>query len=477
MESIAMHSHPDHNSMGKNAEFQNQKILIVEDDCELRRLLESVLQDLGFEVDSAADGLSASQKIKESVYDILLTDLRLPGLGGEEIVCQARALYPDLIIIVVTGYGDVAGAVKVMKLGASDYIQKPFLKEELVVRLKKAVEERRWRWQSRALQHLSKDHEMGDLLGESDAMRRVKEMVSSVAPKRTTVLILGETGTGKELVARAIHNNSPRRDRPLVAINCGAIPATLLEDEFFGHERGAFTGAQYLRVGRFEEANRGTVFLDEIGNMPGGLQSKLLRVLQERECQRIGGSQTIRLDLRIIAATNVKLEEQVRSGAFREDLFYRLNVFPISLPPLRERKEDILLLGPHLLRKICRQEGIPEKQVTQEALRGLVQYDWPGNVRQLENALEMALILSGEREYLTPEDFPALGAAQPAFFSTVEIPDEGVDFNSLVSDFEKSLLLGGLKRAQGRRTKAALLLNMKRTTLLEKLKKLQLSEV
>ena len=464
--------------MSKNTVFANQRILIVEDDPELRASLVSVLQELALEVDSAPDGVAAVQKIKESVYDILLTDLRLPGLKGEEVVCQAVALYPDLIVIVITGYGDVGNAVKVMKLGAGDYIQKPFLKEELVLRLRKALEERRLRWQSRALKEYTRTGELGDLIGESPALLKVKEMISSVAPKRTTVLIVGETGTGKELVARAIHHNSPRRDHPMVPVNCGAIPDTLLEDEFFGHEKGAFTGAQYLRVGRFEEANRGTVFLDEIGNMPRDLQGKLLRVLQERECQRIGGSQTLRLDVRFIAATNVNLEERVKAGAFREDLFYRLNVFPILLPPLRERKEDVVFLVPHLLRKICSSEGIPQKQITQEAVKSLVQYGWPGNVRQLENALEMAVILAGGREYLSADDFPGIGRpAQPDCVPRVEIPSEGVDFNLLVSQFEKSLILEGLKIAQGKRSKAALLLNMKRTTLVEKLKKFQVPAV
>ena len=464
--------------MSKITDFRGQRVLLVEDDPELRSSLTGVLEGLSFEVDSAADGLVASQKIKENVYDILLTDLRLPEVSGEEVVCRARSLYPDLIILVVTGYGDVSSAVRVMKLGASDYIQKPFLREELILRLEKAVEERRLRWRNRALRERSNDDsELKTLIGESPAMRKVKEMVASVAAKRTTVLILGETGTGKEVVARAIHNNSPRHDRPMVAVNCGAIPATLLEDEFFGHERGSFTGAQYLRVGRFEEANRGTVFLDEIGTMPADLQSKLLRVLQERECQRIGGSQTIRLDVRFIAATNGNLEEQVKAGTFREDLFYRLNVFPISLPSLRERKEDIPLLAPFFLEKICGAEGTPEKQITQEAMKRLLWYDWPGNVRQLENALEMAVILAGEREYLTPEDFPAIGGSKNDFAPNVEIPDEGVDFNSLVSEFEKNLIMGGLKRAQGKRTRAAVLLNMKRTTLLEKLKKMQLTAV
>ena len=460
--------------MNDHDKFKNERVLLVEDDTELRISLEIALRDLSLEVDTVAEGLGALEKIKENVYDILITDLRLPGLSGEEILCQAKSLYPDLIVMIVTGYGDIRNAVKMMKLGAADYVQKPFLKEELVLRLRKALEERKLRWQSRTWENESAEGMCEDLIGASPLMEKVKELAAQVAPKRTTALIQGETGTGKELVARAIHYHSPRKDYPLVAVNCGAVPATLMEDEFFGHEKGAFTDAQQLRVGRLEQANRGTLFLDEIGNMPLELQSKLLRVLQDRECQRIGGSQTIRLDIRFIAATNANLEEKVQSGAFREDLFYRLNVFPIWIPPLRNRKEDIPLLVPHLLKKICGQEGIPLKQPTQEGLKSLVQYDWPGNVRQLENALEMAVILTGDSEYLLPEHFPALGSrTEPELLPKIEVPPEGIDFHQLVSQFEKALILEGLNKAQGRRSRAAALLNMKRTTLLEKLKKLQ----
>ena len=463
------------NEMTKTRDSSCPRVLIVEDDAGLCESLAAALRELSFEVETAPDGLQAVQKIKESVYDILLTDLRLPGLNGEEVLRQAKALYPDLIVMVSTGYGDLRNAVNMMKLGAADYIQKPFLKDELIVRIEKAIEQRQWRWQSRAAKEETNGSDWGDLIGKGPAMARVKELAAGAAPMRTTVLIQGETGTGKELVARAIHHGSPRKDYPLVSVNCAAIPATLMEDEFFGHEKGAFTDAQQVRVGRFEQANRGTLFLDEIGTMPLELQGKLLRVLQERECQRIGGTQTIRLDVRIIAATNTKLDERVQSGAFREDLYYRLNVFAIVLPPLRERREDIPLLAAHLLEKICAGEGLAQKQIAQEALKGLVAYDWPGNVRQLENALEMALILGGEREYLLPEDFPAV-CRRPASSESlprVEIPDEGADFNLLVSRFEKALILEGLRRSDGKRSRAAALLNMKRTTLLEKLKKLQ----
>ena len=441
--------------MTRPEDLDNLRILLVEDEPELRSSLEGILRSLSFEVHTAAEGTAALAQLRETVYDILLTDLRLPGVSGEEVICQAKQLYPDLIAIVITGYGDIASAVRLMKLGASDYIQKPFLKEELVLRLRKAIEERRLRWESRAHEEGGSEDKLEHMIGESAALTRVKQLIRSVAPKRSTVLLIGETGTGKELAARAIHQNSPRKDFPLVTVNCGAIPATLMEAEFFGHEKGAFTDAQHLRTGRLEQANRGTLFLDEIGTIPYDLQGKLLRVLQERECQRIGGSHTIRLDIRFIAATNVTLEEKVKAGAFREDLYYRLNVFPIYLPPLRERREDLPVLVPHLLEKICQREGIAPKQMSQEGLKQLMEYDWPGNVRQLENVLEMAVILSGERDYLLPGDWPTLGRPPEAeFLPRVEVPPEGVDLNRLVAQFEKALIDEGLKQAHGRRSRA-----------------------
>jgi two-component system NtrC family response regulator len=459
-------------------ELETVRILLVEDEAELRATLESVLRDLAFEVDSVSDAATALARLRDGIYDVVLTDLRLPDGSGEQVVCQAKERYPDLVAVVMTGYGDIKGAVRLMKLGASDYIQKPFVKEELVLRLRKALEERSLRWRSRELQERAKPTGIANLIGESTALRRVKELILSVAPKRSTVLLVGETGTGKELVARAIHQNSPRKDYPLVTVNCGAIPATLMEAEFFGHEKGAFTDAQMMRTGRLEQANRGTLFLDEIGTMPYDLQGRLLRVLQERECQRIGGSQTIKLDIRFVAATNVTLEEKVKAGVFREDLYYRLNVFPIFVPPLRERRTDVPLLVPHLLEKICHREGIAPKQMSQEAMKVLMQHDWPGNVRQLENVLEMAVILAGDRDYLLHDDLPPLCRPPESEFSPrVEVPPEGVDFNHLVSQYERALIEEGLKRAHGRRSQAAELLGLKRTTLLEKLKRLEAATV
>jgi DNA-binding NtrC family response regulator len=461
----------------KIEEFSNQRVLLVEDDAELRRSLGQVLSQLSFDVQAVADGEAALAQLRGGVFDALITDLRLPGISGERVITEAKAIYPDMIAMVITGHADISSAVRLMKLGAADYIQKPFLKDELTLRLKKAIDDRRLRWETRALEEKAKASALTQIIGDGPAFSRVKELILSVAPKRSTVLLIGETGTGKEVVARAIHQNSPRKDYPLVAVNCGAIPGNLMEAEFFGHEKGAFTDAHTLRMGRFEQANRGTLFLDEIGTMPLDLQGKLLRVLQERECQRIGGAQTIKLDVRFIAATNVNMEEKVRAGGFREDLYYRLNVFPIFLPALRERREDIPALSAHLLEKIAAVEGLAPKQLSQEALKILMNYTWPGNIRQLENVLEMAIILAGERDYLLPGDLPPLNRASSASAATddptprVQVPPEGVDFNDLVTRYERALIEEGLRLAHGRRTQAAMLLGLKRTTLLEKMKR------
>jgi DNA-binding NtrC family response regulator len=462
----------------KSESFSNQRILLVEDDPELRRSLGHILSQLAFDVEAVADGESALAQLKQSVFDALITDLQLPGVPGEEVITEAKSIYPDLIVMVITGHADISSAVRLMKLGASDYIQKPFLKDELILRLRKAIDDRRLRWDTRALEDKVAAGSLNQIIGDGPAFSRVKELVLSVAPKRSTVLLIGETGTGKEVVARAIHQSSTRKDYPLVAVNCGAIPGNLMEAEFFGHERGAFTDAHQLRMGRFEQANRGTLFLDEIGTMPIDLQGKLLRVLQERECQRIGGVQTIKLDVRFIAATNINMEEKVRDGAFREDLYYRLNVFPIFLPALRDRREDIPQLAAHLLDKIAAVEGIAPKRISQEALKVLMSYSWPGNIRQLENVLEMAIILSGERDYLLPGDLPPLnrnGASSDSgsqdHTPRVEVPPEGVDLNHLIAQYERAMIQEGLRLSHGRRTQAAMLLGLKRTTLLEKMKR------
>lgn len=309
------------------------------------------------------------------------------------------------------------------------------------------------------------------LIGESRGMQRVAQIIRLVSPRRSTVLITGETGTGKEMVARAVHMASDRKNQPLVAINCAAIPESLIEAELFGHAKGAFTGANSARAGKFEQANGGTIFLDEIAELPLELQSKLLRVLQEREIQRLGSSETIKVDVRVIAAANVDLEKAVQQKRFREDLYYRLNVVPIALPPVRERSGDVPLLVRHFLAKICRDEGGTMKQVSEETLRGLSAYPWPGNVRQIEHSIEMAVALSGERDTLYLEDFPAPSRhSTPCGVPVVQVPAEGLDFDAVIGRIELSLLTQALERTRGNKGKAADLLGLKRTTLLAKLK-------
>ena len=313
-----------------------------------------------------------------------------------------------------------------------------------------------------------------NLVGASAPMQAIYKRISIVANKTSTILIEGETGTGKELIAKAIHYNSPRREQPLVSVNCGAIPSNLLEDELFGHVKGAFTGAHQQREGRFEQANHGTLFLDEVSSMPMDLQVKLLRVLQEREFQRIGSAATVKVDVRIVAATNGNLLAAVEKGEFRSDLYYRLNVIPIIVPPLRERRDDIPLLTMHFVKKFCTEQNVPLKRISDEALKSLVNYDWPGNVRQLENVMEMAVTLSDDRELLDIGDFPAVChvSKNTDADSEIEFPNDGVNFNTVVSNLEKRLILQSLEVARGNKKKAATLLRLKRTTFVEKLRRM-----
>ena len=321
---------------------------------------------------------------------------------------------------------------------------------------------------------LQSKYHFSNIVGNSVAMKSIYRVIGVVASKNSTVLIEGETGTGKELIARAIHYNGPRKDQPLVCVNCGAIPSNLLEDELFGHVKGAFTGAHQHRIGRFEQANHGTLFLDEVSSMPMDLQVKLLRVLQEREFQRVGSTTTTRVDVRIIAATNTDLHEAVERGDFREDLYYRLNVIPIHVPALKHRRGDIPLLVQHFLKKYCTDQQLQLKSVSNEAMKYLMAHDWPGNVRQIANAIEMAVTLSGDRNVLDSEDFPVVSkpSAAMASFQAIEIPDDGIHFNTMISDLEKQLILQSLQAAGGNKKRAASLLHLKRTTFVEKLRRM-----
>src|SRR5918993_2876777 len=387
-------------------------LLIVDDEGTLRSAIAERLADHGFSVEQAGSGEEALQRLAEFAFDILITDLRLPGIGGREVLDAALERYPDIIAIVITGYGTVKDAVEAIKQGAADFITKPFQFDALMHVLRSAMEQRRLKSENAYLRSQLEDrYRLGGIVGRSRPMRELFQLLETVAATSSTVLITGETGTGKELAAKAIHHNSPRRNNRFVALNCSAIPETLLEAELFGHARGAFTGAVGTRQGRVEQAHKGTLFLDEVGTMSPALQAKLLRVLQEREFERVGDSHTIKIDVRVIAATHSDLARMVAEGTFREDLFYRLNVIPIHLPALRDRREDIPLLVQHFLDR-------------------LMAYPWPGNVRQLENAIERALAFSRGRSQLELVDFSPDIQNQPAAQDPSEIwfPDEGIDF-------------------------------------------------
>jgi DNA-binding NtrC family response regulator len=377
----------------------------------------------------------------------------------------------------MTGYGTIESAVEAIKTGAYDYILKPIRLVELRALLFNALEKKSLRLENQRLSlQLKNKYRFENIIGTDEKMIKVFKLVEQVSPASSTVLITGESGTGKELVARAIHYNSPRKDKPLISVNCGALLDTLLEDELFGHVKGAFTSALASRPGRFDLANQGTLFLDEIGNMSQSLQIKLLRVLQEKKFERLGGSGTVQVDVRIITATSSNLKKMVEEGKFRKDLFYRLNVFNIELPSLVERKGDLPLLCRHILENVCRKEEKSPKIVSQAAMKLLLNYSWPGNVRQLENVLERAVILIGDREQILPEDLPPeiVEAGAERLFPEIMIPDEGVSLNSIVSNLERELILKTLKKTGGNKKLAAELLHVKRTTLLEKLKRLQL---
>src|SRR5919112_1844472 len=380
-------------------------LLIVDDENALREAIAERLADHGFVVEQAASGEQALERLAEFAFDILITDLRLPGIDGRKLIDAALERYPEIIPIVITGYGTVKDAVEAIKQGASDFITKPFQFDALLHVLRSALEQRRLKSENAYLRSQLEDrYRIDGLVGQSRVMRDLLQLLETVASTSSTVLITGETGTGKELAARAIHHNSPRRANRFVAINCSAIPETLLEAELFGHVRGAFTGAVGTRQGRLEQAHKGTLFLDEVGTMSPALQAKLLRVLQEREFERVGDSHTTKVDVRVIAATNSDLGRLVAEGQFREDLFYRLNVIPVQLPPLRERRDDIPLLVQHFLERLATETGRPAVTVSQEAIRRLMAYSWPGNVRQLENAIERALAFSKGRTQLDVND-------------------------------------------------------------------------
>jgi DNA-binding NtrC family response regulator len=453
-------------------------VLFVGDEAAFREVIADRLADHGFKVEQAGTGEVALERLNDFAFDILITDLRLPGIDGRRILDEAFTRYPDIIAIVITGYGTVREAVEVTRLGVEGFITKPFQFEELLHELNVALEKRRLRAENAYLRAQLHDRfKIDGMIGRTPVMLQLFELLRTVATTTSTVLITGETGTGKELAARAIHDGSPRRSQRFVAINCSAIPETLLEAELFGHVRGAFTGAVASRQGRIEQANRGTLFLDEVGTMSPALQAKLLRMLQGREFERVGDSQTIRVDVRVIAATNADLRRMVSDNLFREDLYYRLNVIPVRVPSLRERRADIPILAQHFLDRFSNDATPKRGRVTlsQDAQQALMAYAWPGNVRQLENVMERAFALSPGRAQITVADLPdeMQTAALPVEANELVIPEAGIDMEQRVADYEHRLIRRALELTNGNKRQAADLLHLKRTTLIEKLKRLE----
>jgi two-component system, NtrC family, response regulator AtoC len=450
-------------------------VLVVDDEAPLRQLVADALEAKGFAVAQAVDGADALARLEGFAYDGLVVDLRLPDGDGMDVLKAAIDRYPKIRSVVMTGFGGVEEAVKALKLGAIDFLIKPFQLVQLEQILTVGINERRLQAENAELRaQLRGRFNFDSIIGGSAAMRRVFTTLELVAPMNSTVLIHGETGTGKELIARTIHYNSPRHEHRFVAFNAAAIPDGLVEAELFGHVKGAFTGAVSSRAGRFEVADKGTLFIDEVGTMSMPLQAKLLRALQEREVERVGESKPHKVDIRVVAATNLDLRRAVKEGAFREDLFYRLNVVPIALPPLRARRDDIPLLAQHFARTSSRQNGLPARTLSQAAMRMLMAYDWPGNIRELENAIEHAVAFSGRNREISPEMLPEevrARSAQPAL-APIAIPDDGLNFSEIVAQVERDLIARALEKTAGNKRQAARLLRLSRTTLIDKLQRL-----
>lgn len=452
-------------------------VLVVEDDADLRPMIAESLEAAGFAAAQAGDASDAVSRLDGFAYDALVVDLSLPDGDGMQVLRHALERYPSISAIVITGCGGVEEAVNAIRLGAVDFLIKPFQLSQIARSLKQGIEQRRLRQENAELRvQLRNRFRFDNIIGRHSSMQDLFSTLELVAPVKTSVLIHGETGTGKELIARTIHQNSPRADGRFVAFNAAAIPEGLAEAELFGHVRGAFTGAIATRVGRFELAHNGTLFIDEVSSMPLPLQAKLLRVLQEREVERIGESKPVPLDIRVIAASNTDLRKLVKAGQFRDDLYYRLNVVPITLPALRQRRDDIPLLAQHFVQQSCEGNGLKVKPLSQAALRVLMAYDWPGNIRQLENAIEHAVAMSARLDEITAESLPAevhdTDVATPTH--DISIPDEGISFTSVVSQLERDLILRCLQRTGGNKRQAARLLQLSRTTFIDKMQRLNI---
>ena len=436
------------------------KILVVDDERSMRDFLSIMLKREGHDVVAAENGADALKTVQAEIFDLVISDVKMAGVDGIEVLKTVKELSPETVVIMITAYATAETAVEAMKLGAYDYITKPFKVDEIKLVIQKALEKGHLRKENILLRReIASRAGFENFIGKSDPMQKIFSLIRQVADTKSTILITGESGTGKELVARAIHFNSSRKDKPFVTVNCGALPETLLESELFGYMKGAFTGAATNKQGLFEVANNGTIFLDEISATTPALQIKLLRVLQEREFMRVGGTTNIRVDSRVIAASNKDLQAEVAKGAFREDLFYRLNVINIPLPPLRDRREDIPMLVDFFLSKFL--TGKEPKKITPEAMKVLMSYRWPGNVRELENTIERLVILTvGDTVRL--EQMPAIMQSSPPNPELIpaQIPDEGIDLEALLGSAEKTLLQKALEKTGGVKTEAAKLLGL-----------------
>lgn len=447
----------------------SKHILIIDDEENLRHMLSAMLSRQGYQADGAADGADGLRALRSKAYDFILCDIRMPEMDGTEFLKEALRDHVQAPIIMMSAYGTVDTAVECMKRGAYDYISKPFKKDEIVMVLKKAEERERLREENSRLRHVAAGRfTYGGIISRNARMEEIFDQIRRVADLKTTVLILGESGTGKELVARAVHRNGRRASKPFVAVNCGAIPENLLESELFGHVRGAFTNATADKAGLFEEADGGTLFLDEIGEMPLALQVKLLRVLQEEEIRRVGASVSSRVDVRIVSATSRDLEADIKTGRFREDLYFRLNVFCLRLPPLRERVEDIPLLAEHFLRSAFRDREVEQMRIEPDAMRSLMSYVWPGNIRELENAMEHAAIVCEGGRICNGCLPPGVRSAGP--LPSLADHEEDLSIKKAEDAIERDLIRKALARTGGNRTQAAKILEISHRSLLYKLK-------
>ena len=450
------------------------RILVIDDEQSIRELLKDFLESKGFEVSVASDGESGLELLKEDKFDLFLLDLMMPGISGLDVLRERASGKIDIPCIVITAHASVQTAVEAMQLGAYDYIPKPFVLEDVYITIKRAIDVSKLQEENTRLKkQLKKRFGYKKIIGKSIQIENVIKFIEKIADTDSTVLITGESGTGKELVSNTIHFNSSRAKKPFVPLNCAAIPKDILESELFGHEKGAFTGAITTRIGRFELANQGTLFLDEIGELAPALQVKLLRVLQEKEFERVGGIKTIKTDVRIIAATNRDLEKAVKDGDFREDLYYRLNVIPLHLPPLRKMKDDIPLLIEHFNATISKTKQMDGLSFSKEAMIYLTGYHWPGNVRELENLVERLIILS-DGSPVKPEDLPQRLREKVPVGTTSrkeQLSPEGVDLNIMLEEIENNMIVQALEISRGVKSKAANLLGLNRTTLIEKMKK------